>query len=98
MPKSKPLDTRSQIDMFPAKRGRGRPRKPDALSNAERQRRYRQKSVTVRTSVLEAALATSSFDNVNYDVIGQLQAENDALQARVAELEAELRNVTKKGS
>lgn len=98
MPKSKPLDTRSQIDMFPAKRGRGRPRKPDALSNAERQRRYRQKSVTVRTSVLEAALATSSFDNVNYDVIGQLQAENDALHARVAELEAELRNVTKKGS
>lgn len=98
MPKSKPLDTRSQIDMFPAKRGRGRPRKPDALSNAERQRRYRQKSVTVRVSVLEAALARSSFDNVNYDVIGHLQAENDALQARVAELEAELRNVTKKGS
>jgi hypothetical protein len=31
-------------DMFPnAKRGRGRPRKPDALTNAQRQARYRAK-------------------------------------------------------
>jgi|ERR1700754_1820265 hypothetical protein len=43
MPKSKPLDIRNQIDMFPATRGRGRPRKADALSNAERQHRYRQR-------------------------------------------------------
>lgn len=43
MPKSKPLDIRNQIDMFPVTRGRGRPRKADALSNAERQHRYRQR-------------------------------------------------------
>lgn len=98
MPKSKPLDTRSQIDMFPAKRGRGRPRKPDALSNAERQRRYRQKTVTVKASVLEAALAASQIDNYAYDPMSTLEAENDFLRARIAELESQLRNVTEKGA
>ncbi|HBN9467510.1 TPA: hypothetical protein ACRXT6_006507, partial [Pseudomonas aeruginosa] len=38
-------DTRDTqtLDAFPAKPSRGRPRKADALSNAERQRLYRQR-------------------------------------------------------
>lgn len=48
--KSNPLDTRAQIDLFPAKRGRGRPRKAQVLTNAERQARFRARQKVAGTS------------------------------------------------
>lgn len=92
MAKSAPLDIRNQIDLpLQVKRGRGRPKKPDALTNAERQRRWRQKTVIVKASVLEAALGSAAqLDSVEFQVDGmdRLQMENDELRSRMSELKA----------
>lgn len=94
MAKSAPLDVRKQIDLpLVVKRGRGRPKKADALTNAERQRRWRQKTVTVKASVLEAALSgASQLEAVDFQLDGmdRLHAENDRLRTLVAELSSGL--------
>ncbi|MCS9865117.1 hypothetical protein N0786_25845 [Pseudomonas aeruginosa] len=59
-------DTRDTqtLDAFPAKPSRGRPRKADALSNAERQRLYRQRQ-------------TGKAPQVDADALVRLQEEFD---------------------
>ncbi|MDF4004072.1 hypothetical protein P3W33_11780 [Luteibacter sp. PPL552] len=94
MPKSKPLDIKNQIDLpLQVKRGRGRPRKADALSNAERQRRWRQKTVTLKAQVLEAAIGSHQPQTVDSVAMHMVERENEALRARVAQLESGMRGM-----
>ncbi|WP_157697734.1 hypothetical protein [Caballeronia calidae] len=68
------------------KRGRGRPRKPDAMTNAQRQAafRARQKAITVSVTVTENKRSTSKSRD-------ELSRENERLRADLADLQAKLR-------
>lgn len=100
-------DTRT-VDAFPAKRGRGRPKKADALSNADRQARFKQKkrdeaagqSVShTGDSRLDAAFARPGFHEresarnlVLICALRQRNSQHAELIRRVQILEARLRN------
>jgi hypothetical protein len=91
-------------DMFaPPKRGRGRPRKADALSNAERQRRFRARQKMQGTSRERDAvdLLASAFRDVieaearAIQLVESMALAGDAKAARLAgELRAVLRRAT----
>ncbi|MHC1479347.1 hypothetical protein ACYJW8_03780 [Frateuria aurantia] len=53
---------------LPPRRGRGRPRKPDALSNAERQRRWRQRRAEeARVAAAQKALMVGSDSGLSIE-------------------------------
>lgn len=66
----------------PAKRGRGRPRKPDALSNAERQYRYRQRKKAVQPVAVGSHEAAVALLAMTYRDLGQLESAAAAIEAR----------------
>ncbi|HCE5765246.1 TPA: hypothetical protein ACLF3A_006448 [Pseudomonas aeruginosa] len=74
-------DTRDTqtLDAFPAKPSRGRPRKADALSNAERQRLYRQRQAGKAPQVDADALVRlqKEFDRHVDDARALLEREVD---------------------
>lgn len=76
-----PLDPGTMALPLSFKRSRGRPRKLDALSAAERARRYR------------ARKKASSMNAVPLELYRQVLAERDEAMARVAQLRGELEHV-----
>jgi hypothetical protein len=62
-----------------AKRGRGRPRKPDALTSAEKQSRYRN---GYRTGLNRLAKALAAYDAGEADAVGRLVNQVRALLER----------------
>lgn len=74
-------------DQNTAKRGRGRPAKSNALSNAERQRRWRERQKRLRDQKPTADHQTiQALDQEVRKLLVELERAN----ARVAELEKEL--------
>jgi hypothetical protein len=85
------------VDMFPAKRGRGRPKSGHAQSNADRQRAYRQRKAAVLVesqslpSVSEV-LAASELDELRAQ-LAEARKEADFLRAELAEVRKEAERV-----
>lgn len=78
------------LDLEPAPKRRGRPAKQNALSNAERQRLYRERQKAQRNEIereLHNAYATSKVDEAYSEDIWQ---ELEQAKARIIELEAQL--------
>lgn len=78
------------LDLEPAPKRRGRPTKEKALSNAERQRLYRERQKAQRNEIereLHNAYATSKVDEAYSEDIWQ---ELEQAKARIIELEAQL--------
>lgn len=84
------MDKQTQPVALEEKRGRGRPATGKAMSNAERQRRYREAQKAQRNEMereLHNAEATLRVDEYQNDELWQ---ELEQAKARIAELEAQL--------
>jgi hypothetical protein len=85
-------DTRT-VDLFPVKRGPGRPKSGSAKSNAERQKLYRQNKAAGRVKPtaslpsVSAMLDNSELGLVRRQVV-ELMADVDRLYGRTIELQA----------
>lgn len=88
-----PQDTRANalpLDGVTEKRGRGRPRKPGALTNAQRQAAFRARRKASGVTVTVTKKVASDVDA--YD---DLVLENDRLREELAQLRAELADRTR---
>lgn len=81
--------------LSPAKRKPGPKPSGKAKSAAQRMREYRRRNVTVKASVLEAAMVTAGEVGAAGRLL-KLEDENGLLKQRIAALEAQLRNATGK--
>jgi hypothetical protein len=80
------------VDLFPAKRGPGRPVTGKAKSNAERQKRYRQNKAAGRVKPASLPSVSAMLDNTELGLarrqVVELMADVDRLYGRTIELQA----------